>query len=327
MQRSSSVAREHYPIAGSFRIARGGKTEASIICCTICEDGKIGRGECVPYARYDESIDGVYAAIEAAQPKIHSGIDRFGLMQEMPAGAARNAIDCALWDLEAKLSGFRAERFVCQTPPKPLITAFTISLGDPEEMAVAAAKAAHRSLLKIKLGDVGDVARMRAVAQAAPNCRLIADANEGWTQDNLAANLAAAAEYRFELIEQPLPAGQDEYLAHVERPILICADESAHTSNDLDRIAGLYDAVNIKLDKAGGLTAAIAMQEKAIALDLKIMVGCMVGTSLAMAPAVLLAQNADYVDLDGPLLLRKDREPGLRYHDSLVYPPDIELWG
>ncbi|MEZ5811438.1 MAG: N-acetyl-D-Glu racemase DgcA [Rhizobiaceae bacterium] len=327
MHRSLSVAIEHYPIAGEFRIARGAKTEAVMVTCTIREEGRQGRGECVPYAHYGETPDGVCEAIAAMAGPVSKGIDRRGLLDIMPPGAARNAIDCAMWDLEARLAGTHASRFVCRTTPKALTTAFTISLGTPEQMARDARAAADRALLKIKLGGEGDPARMRAVAEAAPGCRIIADANEAWTSDMLATHMRAAADSRVELIEQPLPAGADDLLAGISRPVPVCADESAHVAADLDRLAGLYDAVNIKLDKAGGLTAAIAMHDKAKSLGMKIMIGCMVGTSLAMAPAVLLAQDADYVDLDGPLLLARDREPGLRYENSLVFPPEPALWG
>ena len=327
MQHSLSVAVEHYPIAGSFRISRGVKTEATVITCTIGEAGFRGRGECVPYMRYGETVDGVRDAIEAMTPLISEGPDRLALLDAMPPGAARNAIDCAMWDLEARLAGCRASRFLCKTAPRPLTTAYTISLDTPEAMAAAARSAGTNPLLKLKLGADGDVERMRAVAKAAPRCRLIVDANEGWTPENLPENLAAAAENRIELVEQPLAADRDEVLRNIESPMAICADESAHVAADVGQLAGLYDAVNIKLDKAGGLTAATAMQNMAKSLGMKTMVGCMVGTSLSMAPAVLLAQDADYVDLDGPLLLAGDRTPGLHYENTLVFPPDREVWG
>lgn len=327
MQRNVSVAIEHYPIAGSFRIARGAKTRAEVVICSIGEGDKQGRGECVPYSRYGETIASVRDAIEAIEPQLRSGIDRRDLMEAMPPGAARNAVDCALWDLEMKLSGRRAQDFICQSEPEALTTAFTISLNTPEQMAADAKAASGHVLLKVKLGADGDPARMRAVAEAAPSCRLIADANEGWTRENLQENLRAAAENRFELVEQPLPVDADRLLQSIERPVLVCADESAHVASDIERLADLYDSVNIKLDKAGGLTAAIEMRDKARASGLGVMVGCMVGTSLAMAPAVLLAQDADIVDLDGPLLLAADRDPGLRYEGSLVHPPEPALWG
>jgi L-alanine-DL-glutamate epimerase-like enolase superfamily enzyme len=248
----------------------------------------------------------------------------------MRPGAARNALDCALWDLEAKRNGTRVADLL-NLAPRPLVTAYTISLGTPEDMARAAAQAASRPLLKVKLGGDtsggGDAARIAAVRTAAPQATLIVDANEGWRRDTLASNLAACAEARVVVIEQPLPADDDGLLGSIDRTIAICADESAHDRASLARLAGRYDAVNIKLDKTGGLTEALAMMDEARRLGLKIMVGCMVGTSLAMAPAVLLAQHAQYIDLDGPLLLAHDRESGLRYDGSTIYPPDPALWG
>lgn len=281
----------------------------------------------MPYARYDETAEGVRDAIAVMEAQIARGIGRLELLDAMPPGAARNAIDCALWDLEAKTAGCRVSRFVCRNDPEPLETAYTISLNAPEKMATDARAAKDRPVLKIKLGGEDDISRMRAVAEAAPDSRLIADANEGWTTQNIGRNLTAAKENGFELIEQPLSRNEDEALRNIDRPVKICADESAHVAADLDRLRGLYDAVNIKLDKAGGLTAAIAKHDKARSLGLKTMIGCMVGTSLSMAPAVLLAQAADYVDLDGPLLLAEDRETGLHYEGSMVFPPEPHLWG
>jgi L-alanine-DL-glutamate epimerase-like enolase superfamily enzyme len=245
----------------------------------------------------------------------------------MPAGAARNALDCALLDLEAKTGGQRIWNLLGRPAPWPCITAYTISLGTPEAMAAATAKAAHRALLKIKLGGDGDGARILAVRKAAPESELIVDANEAWTPDNLEQNLAECAEVGVTLVEQPLPAGNDEALARIKRSVAVCADESVHDRASLDGLRGRYDAVNIKLDKTGGLTEALAMADAAHALGFEIMIGCMVATSLAMAPAMLLAQQARFVDLDGPLLLARDRDGGLRYDGSLVYPPEAALWG
>ena len=245
----------------------------------------------------------------------------------MPAGAARNALDCALLDLEAKSAGRRVWALLGRPAPRPCTTAYTISLGTPEAMAAATAKAAHRPLLKIKLGGDGDAARIAAVRKAAPESELIVDANEAWTPDNLEQNLAACAAAGVTLVEQPLPAGKDEVLARIKRPIAVCADESVHDRASLDGLRARYDAVNIKLDKTGGLTEALAMADAAQALGFEIMIGCMVATSLAMAPAMLLAQQARFVDLDGPLLLARDRDGGLRYDGSLVYPPEAVLWG
>jgi L-alanine-DL-glutamate epimerase-like enolase superfamily enzyme len=322
-----SVTIERWPIAGSFTISRGAKTEALVVVAELSDGTVKGRGECVPYARYRESPDSVAAALEAARPQIAAGLTRQALQTTMPPGAARNALDCAFWDLEAK----RANRPVWQLAglpaPRALTTAFTISLATPDSMARAAAAAASRPLLKIKLGGDGDPARIAAVRNAAPKAELIADANEGWNQDNLAENLAACAQAGVTLVEQPLPAENDSALSTLARPIAICADESVHDRTSLTALAGKYDAVNIKLDKTGGLTEALMMAEEAEKLGFQIMAGCMVGTSLAMAPALLLAQRARYVDLDGPLLLARDRDNGLRFDGSLVHPPSPTLWG
>ncbi|HTV67998.1 MAG TPA: N-acetyl-D-Glu racemase DgcA [Rhizobiaceae bacterium] len=327
MARKLTVEAEKFPIAGTFTISRGSKTEAEVICCTVREDGMAGRGECVPYRRYGETMESVALAIEEARAAIEGGIRREELNASMEAGAARNALDCALWDLEAKRSGKPTADAICSRPPKPLQTAYTLSLGAPEAMARQAGDNAWRPLLKVKIGGDGDIDRIRAVREAAPQSRLILDANEGWTQANVEENLAAAAALGVALVEQPLPAGEDGFLRDIVRMIPVCADESVHVAGDLDRLVGLYDAINIKLDKAGGLTEALVLNAKARALGFQIMVGCMVGTSLAMAPAVLLAQDAEFVDLDGPLLLERDRSPALTYEGSLVSPPDRALWG
>jgi L-alanine-DL-glutamate epimerase-like enolase superfamily enzyme len=261
------------------------------------------------------------------QEPVRQGLDREALQTAMPPGAARNAVDCALLDLEAKTSGQRVWSLLRRPAPQACVTAYTISLGTPEAMAAATATAAHRPLLKIKLGGHGDTARIAAVRKAAPQSELIVDANEAWTSGNLAQNLAACADAGVTLVEQPLPAGKDEALARIRRPLAVCADESVHDRASLERLRDRYDAVNIKLDKTGGLTEALAMADAAHALGFEIMVGCMVATSLAMAPAMLLASQARFVDLDGPLLLARDREGGLRYDGSLVYPPDAALWG
>lgn len=321
------VETEKFPLATAFTISRGSKTEAAVVTVTIADGDARGRGECVPYARYGETLESVTRQIEAARHAIEHGIDRDGLLREIKPGAARNAVDCALWDLESKLTEVRAQKRVCTTPARPLPTAYTISLGEPEEMAAAAHRQAHRPLLKVKVGTANDVSRIRAVATSAPQSRIILDANEGWSADNIREHLLAAASFRIALIEQPLPAGEDEILRSIPHPVPICADESVHGVDDLESLLGLYDAVNIKLDKAGGLTAAITLRDRARELSFGVMVGCMVGTSLAMAPAVLLAQDADYVDLDGPLLLARDRETPLAYNGSLVSPPSPALWG
>ncbi|MBX3581154.1 MAG: dipeptide epimerase [Rhizobiaceae bacterium] len=327
MNRVLSVAEERFPIAGTFTISRGSKTEAEVITCTISADGHNGRGECVPYKRYGETLEGVRSEIEAISDAITSGIGRNQLMGLMKPGAARNALDCALWDLDAKQSGIRVADRLGLKSPSALETAFTLSMSTPEAMAVQALENRMRPLLKVKIGGEGDMERIRAVRSAAPDSRLILDANEGWNEDNIAENLTVAAELGVALIEQPLPAGGDAILAEIPRPVPICADESVHTVDGLDKLVGRYDAINIKLDKAGGLTAALDLRDRALELGFSIMVGCMVGTSLAMAPAVLLAQGAEFVDLDGPLLLARDRQPGLVYRGSMVSPPDPALWG
>ena len=318
---------ERWPIAGAFTISRGAKTEAVVVVATLSDGNNRGRGECVPYARYGESPDGVCAALAAVRPQLAGGLTRAALQTAMPAGAARNALDCAFWDLEAKRGGHPVHELAGLPPPRPLTTAYTISLGAPDGMAKAAAKAASRALLKVKLGADGDAARIAAVRAAAPNAMLIVDANEGWNESNLAANFAACGEAGVELIEQPLPEGRDGVLAGIARPIPVCADESAHDRASLPALAGKYDAVNVKLDKAGGLTEALALADEAARRGFTLMAGSMVATSLAVAPAMLFAQKARFVDLDGPLLLAKDRPHGLVYQDSLVFPPTPALWG
>jgi L-Ala-D/L-Glu epimerase len=322
-----SVRIERWPIAGTFTIARGAKTEAIVVVAEVGDEVHSGRGECVPYPRYNETAEATHADLLAMSDAIRRGMDRQSLQTAMRAGAARNALDCALWDYAAKSSNTRVWQMLKRAAPKPLTTAYTISLGTPDAMAEATAKAAHRALLKIKLGGDGDEARIRAVRKAAPNSELIVDANESWTSDNLARNLDACAAAGVTLVEQPLPAGRDEALARLRRPIAVCADESVHDRASLGALRERYDAVNIKLDKTGGLTEALALADAARALGFDIMVGCMVATSLSMAPAILLAQDARVVDLDGALLLAKDREHGLHYDGSLVHPPAPELWG
>jgi L-alanine-DL-glutamate epimerase-like enolase superfamily enzyme len=329
MSRRLTVAVERFPIAGAFTIARGSRTEAVVVVARItdAETGAAGQGECVPYARYGESPESVLALIRAQEEAIGAGLTRAELLERVGAGAARNALDCALFDLEAKLGGRPAWEIAGLPPPEPAVTAYTLSLGTPESMEAAARGAAQRPLLKVKLGGEGDPARIAAVRRGAPESRLIVDANEAWRAETLEANLAACLEAGVGLIEQPLPAGDDAALAGISRPIPICADESLHDRAGLDALADRYDAINIKLDKTGGLTEAVMLAHEARARGLSLMIGCMVGTSLAMAPAMLLAHHADYVDLDGPLLLARDRAPGLRFEGSLIHPPEPELWG
>jgi L-alanine-DL-glutamate epimerase-like enolase superfamily enzyme len=328
MPRSLTVSVDRFPIAGRFTIARGSRTEAVVVTTTLREDGAVGRGECVPYARYGETVEGVVAALEALRPQLEAGLTREAVQTAMAAGAARNAVDCALWDLDAKRSGVRAHVTAGLNRWPAVATAYTISLDTPDAMAAAAAAAAGRPILKIKLGGPeGDADRIAAVREAAPDATLIADANEGWRADTVERHLASCAAAGFALVEQPLPAGEDALLGSLERPLPVCADESVHDRAGLDRLVGLYDAVNIKLDKTGGLTEALALADAAAARGFALMIGCMVGTSLAMAPALVLAPRARFVDLDGPLLLARDREPGLVYRGSVVSPPSPELWG
>ncbi len=309
MPRYLQATTERFAVAGSFTISRGTRTHADVVTCTIRDGSFTGRGECVPYPRYGESIEGVIADIEAMAERIAAGLTRQELQQAMEPGAARNAVDCALWDLEAKMSGQSVAEQVLGQEAEPLVTAYTISL------------------LKIKTGTADDEARLRAVRAAAPEARIIIDANEGWNDDNIEYYLRLAAELKISLIEQPLPAGKDAILSRIDHPVLICADESVHSTKDLTGLRDRYDAINIKLDKTGGLTEALVMKVEAERLGFTIMVGCMLGTSLGMAPAVLAAQGTAFADLDGPLLLAEDREPGLVYEGSLVYPARPELWG
>ena len=322
-----SVRIERWPLAGVFAISRGSKTEAVVVVAELSDGTHRGRGESVPYARYGETPDGIVAAIEAERPVLRRGLDRGALQRAMPAGAARNALDCAYWDVKAKRAGRQVHELAGLGVPGPLTTAYTISLGSAAAMAAAAEQAAWRPLLKVKLGGDDDGTRIGAVRRAAPRAQLIVDANEGWNLDNFKANLAACADAGVTLIEQPLPEGRDEALARIKRPVPVCADESVHDRASLDALTGKYDVVNIKLDKAGGLTEALALAAEAERRGFAVMVGCMVATSLAMAPAMLVAQRARWVDLDGPLLLASDRADGLRYEGSLVYPPDPVLWG
>ncbi len=327
-----SVNHESWPLSGSFTISRGTRTTAEVVVVELSlgeADGRVasGRGECVPYARYGESIVGVVAAIESLRPRIEGGLDRRGLQQALPAGAARNALDCAFWDLEAKRAGRPVWALLGLPAPAPVTTAFTLSLDTPEAMGRAAAENAARPLLKLKLAGPDDLARIEAVRENAPAARLIVDANEGWSLDDYVELAPKLAGLGVDLIEQPLPAGKDAALAGKPRPVPVCADESCHDSASLAGLAGRYDAVNIKLDKTGGLTEALELKDAAGAQGYEIMVGCMLATSLAMAPATLVAQGARFVDLDGPLLLDRDRAEGLNYEDSLLHPPEPALWG
>ncbi len=325
--RSLDVAIERFPLAERFVIARGAKTESVVIVVTLRQGEWRGRGEAVPYGRYGETVDGVAALIETVRAAVEHGAGRDALEALVPPGAARNALDCALWDLDAKRLGITAHEIAGVHRVAPATTAYTISLGSPEEMAAVAAKAAWRPLLKIKLGGSDDIACLNAVRVAAPDADLIVDANEAWTAEALPELFDACAKAGVVLIEQPLPAGRDEALASMPRPVPVCADESVHDRGGLAALRERYDVINIKLDKTGGLTEALALADAAEALGFSLMVGCMVSTSLSMAPAMLLTPRARFVDLDGPLLLAQDRPFGLRYEGSVVYPSTPELWG
>ena len=326
--REISVEIESWPISGSFAISRGAKTEARVVTVTIREAGMVGRGEAVPYAYYGEAAHEVVASIRALANDIAQGLSREELQRAMPRGAARNAVDCALWDIEAKLQGKPVWDLAGLPAPHPVTTAFTLSLAEPKAMREAAKQVANRPLLKLKLGGgPDDVERVQAVREGAPNAKLIVDANEAWTPDEVPLLTKEMARLGVALIEQPLPVKLDEALRGFETPVPFCADESAHGLEGMMRLVGLYSYINVKLDKTGGLTEALSTIRCARKRKLGVMVGCMVATSLAMAPALLAAQDADYVDLDGPLLLTKDRDHALRYDNSLVYPPTPKLWG
>jgi len=324
---SLSVKSESWPIRGSFAISRGSKTSADVVTVALHDGEHWGCGECVPYARYGESCESVMALIEGLKNDFNNGLDRSSLQQALPAGAARNALDCALWDLEAKQAGKRTWELAGVTELLPMVTAYTLSLDTPEKMRAAAQANAHRPLLKLKLAGLGDLDRVEAVRAGAPKPRIIVDANEGWTPEIYQDLAPKLIHLGVEMIEQPLPAGVDAGLADMDRPVPICADESCHDRASLADIIGKYDMINIKLDKTGGLTEALALRKAAEEAGLQIMVGCMLATSLAMAPALVVAQGVGVVDLDGPLLLEKDRPHGLSFEDGMIHPPEMALWG
>jgi L-alanine-DL-glutamate epimerase-like enolase superfamily enzyme len=318
---------ERFPTAGSWTISRGSVTEVEVVTATASLDGKTGRGECRPYARYDEFAEGVVADIEAVARDLGADPAAVNLNTLMAPGAARNAVDCALWDLRAKLSGKPVWQLAGLAEPKPLLTAYSLSLDTPQAMQARAAENAHRPLLKVKLGGEGDLERIRAVRAGAPNADIIVDANEGWTPESYAELAPELLALGVSMVEQPLPAWDDEALADMERPLPVCADEACHDTASLAGLALKYDMVNIKLDKTGGLTEALLLKAQAEAMGMRVMVGCMLASSLAMAPAVLVAQGAEIVDLDGPLLLAADRDHPLKYDAQGVHPPAPELWG
>ncbi|SFN44151.1 L-alanine-DL-glutamate epimerase [Roseovarius lutimaris] len=317
------VTRDVFKLAQVFTISRGSRTEAQVLTVRVTEGGVTGWGECVPYARYGETLDSVTAEITGLPDQL----TRAALYDLLPAGAARNAVDCALWDLEAKQSGQRVWQLAGVAQPGPEITAYTLSLDAPEKMQAQAEQNAHRPILKIKLGTPDDMPRLEAVRRGAPEAKIIIDANEGWSAEVYADLAPHLLRLGVALVEQPLPSGEDDVLIGMERPVPVCADESCHDRASLAGLKGKYDVVNIKLDKTGGLTEALALRDAALAQGYQVMVGCMVGSSLAMAPATLVAQGALVTDLDGPLLLAEDRENALTFDAAGVHPPGPELWG
>lgn len=321
------VEEEIFPTAGAFTISRGSRTEIRVVTVTLRDDVHVGRGECVPYARYDETVDSVMEEIRGLSQDLKNGLNRQDLQSRLPAGAARNGLDCAFWDLEARREGKPVWQLAGMERPKPLVTAYTLSLAEPASMLVKAGENAHRPLLKVKLGTDGDLERIEAVREGAPDAAIIVDANEGWSVEQYHELAPQFVHLGVAMVEQPLPAGQDDALKGIERPLPVCADESCHDRASLPSLEGKYDLINIKVDKTGGLTEAFALEEAARQSGYGIMVGCMLGTSLAMAPAFLLAQQADYVDLDGPLLLAADREPGFIFDESVMAMPENGLWG
>ena len=321
------VRAESWPIRGLWTISRGSVSEVEVVVVELEAGGVVGRGECRPYARYGESVAGVIETIEGLRGALAEGLDRDALQRALPAGAARNALDCAFWDLEAKRAGLRVWDLIGMAAPEPLITAYSLTLDSPEAMGRAAAEQSQRPLLKLKLGGPEDLERVAAVRANAPGARIVVDANEAWRIEDYARLAPELAGLGVEMIEQPLPAGEDAALASVSRPVPVCADESCHDTAGLPGLAGRYELVNIKLDKTGGLTEALALKAAAEAQGFGIMVGCMMATSLAMAPAFLVAQGVQVVDLDAPLILARDRPEGLTFEDSLVHAPSTELWG
>ncbi|MDE1173617.1 MAG: dipeptide epimerase [Parvibaculaceae bacterium] len=325
--RTLEAVPQSWPIEGGFTISRGSKKSAEVVLVTIREDGFAGQGECVPYGRYGETIESVTAQIRSVEREIADGASIAALQALLAPGAARNALDCALWDLAARRSGRSIVELAQLPAPVPLVTAFTLSLGEPDAMEDAARRASARPLLKLKLGGGADLARVEAVRRGAPQARLIVDANEAWSPDEVLPLARELHRLGVTLIEQPLPASGDESLRGLDCPVTLCADESAHGIESLERLRGLYQAINIKLDKTGGFTEALELARLARTRGFQIMAGCMVSTSLAMAPAFYVAQGAAFVDLDGPLLLARDREPGIRYEGSLMHRPPAALWG
>ncbi|MGP9764333.1 N-acetyl-D-Glu racemase DgcA [Halomonas sp. AOP13-D3-9] len=322
-----TVEEQVFPLAEVFTISRGSRIDARVVVATLSDDVHTGRGECVPYAHYGESVDSVIAQIESMSDGLMADMDRLELQSRLPAGAARNALDCAFWDLEAKRTGKPVWELAGIDAPKAQITAFTLSMDTPNIMREKARHHAARPLLKLKLGGEDDIERLRAVREGAPEARIVVDANEGWNRETYARLAPVLLELGIDMVEQPLPAENDAPLAEIDRPLPVCADEACHDRTSLPNLVGRYDMVNIKLDKTGGLTEALALKQEALARGFEIMVGCMVGSSLSMAPALLVAQGAAVVDLDGPLLLARDREHGMRFDAEGIHPATPALWG
>jgi L-alanine-DL-glutamate epimerase-like enolase superfamily enzyme len=328
MPHSFNIHAEAWPLAGAFRISRGTRKVSDVLMVELGDGTYIGRGECFPYARYGEDIESVQNQLNSVRSEIESGLDRQTLGRVLPPGAARNAVDCALWDLEAKRTNVRVWDLVGLPAPKPVTTVYTLGVDEPAIMGERARENPDRPRLKLKMtGDGADIERVRSIHENAPNARLFVDANEGWSIEQYLEYAPQFKELGVEMIEQPLPSTDDEQLRGVDRPIPVCADESCHDRATLSALVGKYDMINIKLDKTGGLTEALDLRDEALNLGLNIMVGCMIGTSLAMAPGIIVAQDATIVDLDGPLLLAEDRAPGLNFSGSIIHPPEPSLWG
>ena len=327
MSRTLHSEHERFPLNAPFRIARGVKTAADVVTVTLSEGASVGRGEAVPYPRYGESVESALAAIESARSLIEEGGDRQALLQALPAGAARNALDCALWDLEARLAGRDVAEMIGGQPLAPIVTALTIGIDTPAALAAAARAAGDVPLLKVKVDAEDPEARIRAVRAAAPGAALIVDPNESWDRALVEAMQDVLVATNVALLEQPVPAGDDEWLDGFSPAVPICADEAVHVAADLDVVARRYQAVNVKLDKSGGMTAALDVAREARAMDLGLMTGCMICSSLSIAPALHLAAMSDFADLDGPLWLREDRPGGIRQEGGLIHPPAKGFWG
>ena len=328
MPYSFNIHIEAWPLAGAFRISRGTRKVSDVLMVEVNDGNYVGRGECFPYARYGEDIDSVQKQLNSVRSEIEHGLDRQALLNVLAPGAARNAVDCALWDLEAKRAGVRVWDLADLPAPEPVTTVYTLGVDEPAIMGERARENSDRPRLKLKMtGDGADLERVRNIHKNAPNARLVVDANEGWSIEQYLEYAPQFKELGVEMIEQPLPSTDDEQLSGVDRPIPVCADESCHDRTTLKSLVGKYDMINIKLDKTGGLTEALNLRDAALKQGLSIMVGCMIGTSLAMAPGILVAQEAAIVDLDGPLLLAEDRVPGLSFTGSIIHPPETRLWG